>query len=224
MTADTAKDHVVVEAAVETVDAAVAAERAGADRLELCADLANGGTTPSLQLLDAVIVATALPVQVMVRPRAGNFVYSDAEIELMISSIELISARKPFGIVTGVISVDGQLDLPSTERLLKAARTMPVTFHRAFDRIANQLDALDELIDLGVERVLTSGGAATASEGAEQIAALVERAGGRIIILAGGGVRAHNVRDIIARTGVREVHARFVDYAQMKSLVAGARD
>ena len=224
MTATTASNRIIVEAAVETVDGARAAEQAGVDRLELCADLANGGTTPTLELIDAVCAATSLPVQVMVRPRAGNFVYSDAELELMTRSIELIGTRSPSGIVTGVITPDGRLDVSSIKRLLAGARTAPVTFHRAFDRLGNQLEALDELIELGVERVLTSGGAAKADDGAEQIARLVERAVGRIIILAGGGVRAHNVRSIIARTGVREVHARLVDYAQMKALVAVARD
>ncbi len=224
MTPETADDHVIVEAAVETIDGAVAAERAGAERLELCADLANGGTTPSLQLLEGVIAATVLPVQVMVRPRTGNFVYTDAELALMTSTIELLSARNPSGIVTGAITPGGRLDLPSLKRLLAASPRIPVTFHRAFDRVENQIEALDQLIELGVKRVLTSGGAANAHDGAERIAELVQRADGRIIILAGGGVRAHNVRGIIARTGVREVHARLVDHAQMKALVAAARD
>jgi copper homeostasis protein len=224
VTADAARDHIIVEAAVETVDAAVACERAGADRLELCVDLANGGMTPSLDLIDAVRKATALSVQVMVRPRTGNFVYADSEIARMTRDIELIIACKPSGIVTGVISADRQVDAPSVKRLIAAANTLPITFHRAFDRLANPVDALDELVELGVTRVLTSGGASSASEGVDGLAALVERARGRIEILAGGGVRAHNVSEIIARTGVREVHARFVDYTQMKDLVAAARD
>jgi copper homeostasis protein len=177
-----------------------------------------------VELIDAVTAATRLPVQVMVRPRAGNFVYSDSEVGLMTRSIELIGTRSPSGIVTGVITPDGRLDVSSIKRLLAAARTAPVTFHRAFDRLGNQVEALDQLIDLGVERVLTSGAAAKAEDGAEQIAALVKGAAGRIVILAGGGVRAHNVRGIISRTGVREVHARLIDYAQMKALVAAARD
>jgi copper homeostasis protein len=216
--------HVIVEAAVETVDAALGAERAGADRLELCADLANGGTTPSLELIDTVIAATALPVQVMVRPRIGDFVYAAAEIAQMIEQIELICARNPAGIVTGAIGADRNLDVPNVKRLVSAASTTPVTFHRAFDRLTSPADALEPLVDLGIGRILTSGGASSASEGLDQLAALVERARGRIVILAGGGVRAHNVREIVARTGVHEVHARFVDYAQMKALVAAARD
>ncbi|MFL5482235.1 MAG: copper homeostasis protein CutC [Gemmatimonadaceae bacterium] len=224
MTADAAKDHIIVEAAVETIDGALAAERAGADRLELCADLANGGTTPSLELIDAVRRATALPVQVMVRPRPGSFVYTDSDIARMTRDIELIGARKLSGIVTGAINADRQLDVPSVKRLIAAANTIPITFHRAFDRLASPVDVLDELVELGVSRLLTSGGALSASEGVDGLAALVERARRRIVILAGGGVRAHNVREIIARTGVREVHARFVDYAQMKDLVAAARD
>ena len=224
MAATPAKKHIIVEAAVETVDAALAAEQAGADRLELCADLANGGTTPGVQFMDAVSAATRLPIQVMVRPRSGNFVYTEAEIALMTKDIELISAGNPSGIVTGVISSDGKLDTPAMKRLLIAARTVPVTFHRAFDRLANPIEALDPLIELGVTRVLTSGGPRTASEGVDSLAAMVDHSRGRIIVLAGGGVRAHNVREIIERTGVREVHARFVDSAQMKALVAAARD
>ena len=224
MTADARTNRIIVEAAVESVDVALAAERAGANRLELCADLENGGTTPSLKLLDAVQSATALPIQVMIRPRPGDFVYSEEEIARMIRDMELIRNRERCGIVTGVISADGELDLRSLERLMAAASGAPVTFHRAFDRLADPVDALEPLIELGVARILTSGGAASANEGVEVLATLVTRAGGRIAILAGGGVRAHNVREIIARTGTREVHARYVDYAQMTALVAAARD
>ena len=224
MTADARTNKIIVEAAVESIDAALASERAGVDRLELCADLENGGTTPGVELLDAVLAATTLPVQVMVRPRPGNFVYSADEIARMIQDIHLIRARKGCGIVTGVIGADRRLDLGSVESLMAAASGTPVTFHRAFDRLANPADALEPLIELGVTRILTSGGAATASEGVEVLATLLDRARGRIAILPGGGVRAHNVREIIARTGAREVHARFVDYAQMKALVAAARD
>jgi copper homeostasis protein CutC len=222
--ADAAKNHILVEAAVETVEAAVAAERAGVDRLELCADLQNEGTTPTPQLIEAVRAATALPVQVMVRPRPGNFVYSEDEIAGMTRDIALIAARSGPGVVTGAINGAGALDLAAIERLTASARTAPLTFHRAFDRLAKPLNALEPLIDFGVTRILTSGAAPSASEGVELLATLVERARGRITILAGGGIRAHNVREIVARTGVREVHARFVDYAQMTALVAAARD
>src|SRR4051812_19844419 len=215
---------IIVEAAVETVDAAVGAAQAGADRLELCADLEHGGTTPSLRLIHAVRAATDLPVYVMVRPRPGNFVYSKDEIALMVKAIELICTSEPSGIVTGAIGADRRLDMASTRSLATTARTMSVTFHRAFDDLAEPLDALDQLIQLGVSRILTAGGSPTAHEGVERIAALVKRACGRITIIAGGDVRAHNVREIIARTGVSEVHARFVDYAQMRDLVAAARD
>jgi copper homeostasis protein len=216
--------RVVVEAAVETVDAAQAAEDAGVDRLELCADLANGGITPDLQLIEAVRAATGLPVMVMVRPRPGNFVYSAAEIDGMTRDIEAIGKLEPAGLVTGAITADGELDLPAIKRLIGAAQGTSVTFHRAFDHLANPLAALESLIELGVDRILTSGGAKSASEAVDQLADLIERARGRIVILVGGGVRAHNVREIIERTGAREVHARFVDDTQMKGLVVAARD
>jgi copper homeostasis protein len=142
----------------------------------------------------------------------------------MIRDIELIRNRERCGIVKGVIGADGELDLRNLERLMAAANGAPVTFHRAFDRLADPVDALEPLIEMGVARILTSGGATSANEGVEVLATLVRRAGGRIAILPGGGVRAHNVREIIVRTGAGEVHARFVDYAQMKSLVVAARD
>lgn len=224
MTDTRSAGRVLVEAAVETLEAAAAAADAGVDRLELCADLTNGGTTPSLELIDAVRAAIPLPVQVMVRPRAGNFVYSANEIASMTRDIERIKARQPAGVVIGTITADGQLDLRGLRLLVNAADGTPLTFHRAFDRIANQLAALDTLIESGVSRVLTSGGAPSAMEGVEQLCALIEHARSRIAILVGGGIRAHNVREIVERTGAREVHARFIDYAQMKALVVAARD
>jgi len=126
------------------------------------------------------------------------------------------------GVVTGVLSPDGSVDAPRTRALVEAAAPLPVTFHRAFDRVADKVSALEALIDAGVARVLTSGGAPTALEGAETIAALVRQARDRMVVLAGGGVRAHNVRDLIALTGVREVHSRFLGATAMELLVDAA--
>ena len=208
-----------VEAAVETLDSALAAERAGADRIELCANLSDGGTTPSAGLIAAVAERAQLPVVVLIRPRGGSFVYSDDEIDAMIRDIELAGTMGIAGIVTGAITSDGRIDVERTRTLVKAAAGLPVTFHRAFDSAANLPDALEQLIDLGVSRVLTSGGAATALEGASVIAALVDQARERIAIMAGGGIREHNVREVIARTGVREVHTRLVDEVRMRNLI-----
>ena len=209
----------LVEAAVETLDAALAAERAGADRIELCVNLNDGGTTPSTGLTAAVVAGTQLPVFVLIRPRAGDFVYSDDEIDLMRRDVETASVIGVAGIVTGALTSDRSVDVEQTRALVKAAAGLPVTIHRAFDSTINMPDALEQLIDLGVTRVLTSGGAAIALEGADIIAALVNQAGDRITVVAGGGIREHNVSDVIARTGVREVHSRFVGEARMKNLV-----
>ena len=210
---------ILVEAAVETLESALAAERAGADRIELCVNLNDGGTTPSTGLTAAVVEGAQLPVFVLIRPRAGDFVYSDDEIDLMSRDVETAGIIGIAGIVTGALTSKRTVDVEQTRALVNAAAGGPVTFHRAFDSTINMPDGLEQLIDLGVSRVLTSGGAATAVEGADVIAALVDQARDRIAIIAGGGIREHNVGDVIARTGVHEVHARFVDEARMKDLV-----
>lgn len=159
-----------------------------------------------------------IPVFVMIRPRGGGFVYSADEIGAMSRDIEFAVSIGVAGIVTGALTSHGRIDLEQTRTLLAAAG-LPVTFHRAFDVIENPLDALEQLIDLGVSRVLTSGGAPTAAEGGNAIAALVAQARDRIAIVAGGGIREHNVRDVIARTGVTEIHTRFIDEPRMRGLV-----
>lgn len=209
----------LVEAAVETLDSALAAERAGADRIELCDNLSDGGTTPGAGLIAAVAERTQLPVFVLIRPRAGGFVYSDDEFDVMIRDIELAGRMGIAGIVTGALTPDGRVDAERTHTLVKAAAGLPVTFHRAIDSAVDLPTALEEAIEAGASRVLTSGGAATALEGVDLIAALVDQARKRITIIAGGGIREHNVRDVIARTGVREVHARLLDEIQMRGLI-----
>lgn len=210
---------ILVEAAVETLDAALAAERAGADRIELCVNLDDGGTTPGTGLTAAVVGATRLPVFALIRPRPGDFVYGGDEADLMIRVVERAGIIDVAGIVTGALTSDRRVDVEQTRALVKAAGGLPVTFHRAFDSAINMPDALEQLIDLGVSRVLTSGGTPTALEGAEVIAALVDQAGDRITVIAGGGIREHNVSDVIARTGVREVHTRLVGEVRMRDLV-----
>lgn len=201
---------ILIEAAVESLESALAAERAGANRIELCANLSVGGTTPSASLIAAVLDETNLPVFVMIRPRGGGFVYSDDEIDQMLRDIERARSTSAAGIVTGVLTPDARVDVERTGALVNAASGLPVTFHKAFDSTDNLPEALEQLIQIGVSRVLTSGGAPTALEGASAIADLVDRARDRIAIIAGGGVREHNVRELIVRTGVREVHARDV--------------
>jgi copper homeostasis protein len=209
----------LVEAAVETLDSALAAERAGADRIELCDNLSDGGTTPGAGLIAAVAEQMRLPVFVLIRPRAGDFVYSDDEFDQMTRDVELAGRMGIAGIVTGVLTSDGRVDVRRTRTLVKAAAGLPVTFHRAIDSAVELPAALEEAIEAGASRVLTSGGAATAVEGVDLIAALVGQARERISVIAGGGIREHNVRDVIARTAVREIHARLVDEGQMRGLV-----
>lgn len=209
---------------MESLDGAVAAERCGVDRIELCADLDVGGTTPSMSLVVEVRGRVRLPMHVMVRPRGGDFVYSDEELVQMAKDFSAIRWLNPNGIVTGVLDSKKRIEATALERLMELALELPVTFHRAFDLVSDKFVALDQLIQLGVARILTSGGAPTAADGAETIAALVGEARDRIKIIAGGGVRAHNVTELLERTGVREVHARFVDEEQMRSLVNAVKE
>jgi len=213
----------LVEAAVETLDSALAAERAGADRIELCDNLSEGGTTPDGELVAAIVERIQIPVFVLIRPRAGDFVYSESEFDVMVRDIELTRTMGIAGIVTGALDASGRVDVKRTRVLVRAAGGLAVTFHRAIDSAADIAIALDDAIDAGVSRVLTSGGASTAQEGVEVITALVLHARQRVSIVAGGGIREHNVREVIARTGVHEVHGRLIDEAQMRGLVDAVR-
>ena len=201
---------ILIEAAVESLDAALAAAEGGAHRIELCTDLAHGGTTPDLNLLQ---VQLPIPVFILVRPRAGDFVYTDAEHRTMLEQISRARSASAHGIVTGDLSLD------RTRDLIAAARPLPVTFHRAFDAFPDRTEALERLISLGVDRLLTSGGATTAAEGADQIRALVAQANGRIVILPGGGITPENVARLVERTGVREVHFSVRDAAKVRKVV-----
>ena len=199
---------ILVEAAVDSLDDALAAVAGRADRLELCANLAVGGTSPDRELIAHVLERVDVPVLVMIRPRGGSFVYTTAELARMRREIETAIELGAAGVVLGALDAERRIAEEQTRSLVSAAAGAPVTFHRAFDRTLDLLAALDTLVSLGVSRVLTSGGAATAIDGAETLTALVERAGDDIEILAGGGVRANNVRELVRRTRVREVHAR----------------
>lgn len=201
----------------------MSAERAGAQRVELCVQLDKGGTTPPADLIRRTVDAVDLPVFVLVRPRPGDFVYSDEEVEAMTRDVGIAIAAGADGIVTGALTADSRIALGTMETLIVAAEALPVTFHRAFDFTRNLSDALEDVISLGAARVLTSGGAPTAPDGAAAIGRLVEQGDQRIVITAGGGVRDHNVRALLEQTGVAEVHARLIDERSMARLVAEAR-
>jgi len=197
---------VLVEACIESIASALVAARAGAHRLELCADLDHGGITPSQGLIEACLAATSLPVFVMVRPRGGDFCYDRHELDVMRRDVVAARALGAHGIVTGVLTVEGTVDTTATRALVDAARPLPVTFHRAFDVARDPAAAFEHLLELGVDRLLTSGQADTALTGAGTIATLVSRGRGRLAVMAGGGVRAANAAEVVARTGVAEVH------------------
>ena len=200
--------HVLVEACVDTVASAIAAERGGARRLELCDDLVEGGTTPSVGAIAIVRGRVSIPIFVIVRPRGGDFLYDADDVAVMLRDIAAARSAGADGVVIGALTTDGRSDTELTRRLLDAARPLAVTFHRAFDVVRDQVEALDALLALGVDRVLTSGGAPTALEGMSRLRRLVEHARDGITILAGGRVDASNASRIVAETGVRELHVR----------------
>jgi copper homeostasis protein len=189
----------------------------GADRVELCIDLAHDGCTPPLSLAAECSAAAGIPVIAMVRPRSGNFVYSSAEIDAMCGAMRDLAARGAAGFVTGALNHDGGIDLSATARLVAAAGTLPVTFHRAFDRVPNVDDGLEALVGLGVRRVLTSGAALSAVAGTDTLHRLADRAAGRIEVVAAGGIRPFNVDHVVAATGVPAVHARWTGWRQALS-------
>jgi copper homeostasis protein len=196
----------LLEVAVDSLARAEAAERAGAHRLELCANLEAGGLTPSLELIRQVRSAVRLPIHVMVRPRRGDFVYSAQEFAEMKESIKAISGQNVQGIVTGVLLSNGSVDVQRTRELVALARPMQVTFHRAFDETKNIAAALEDIILTGAHRILTSGGAANAQSGASVLRSLIQQARNRITILPGGGLHPGNIAEVAHETGAREVH------------------
>jgi len=204
---------VLVEACVETVDTAVAAERGGARRLELCANLADAGTTPSAGTIAAVKARVTIPVFVIIRPRGGGFVYSDSELDVMRRDIAEAQRLGADGIVIGVLRDDARVDEVRTRMLVAVAGGLPVTFHRAFDATPDQSEALETLVACGVRRVLTSGGAAAALEGADRLGALVAQAAGRIGVLAGGAIWKEQIPELVRRSGVTEIHVRWTRFA-----------
>ena len=199
---------VLVEACVDSVASSIAAERGGAGRLELCDAIFDGGTTPSAGMIAACKATVSIPVFVMIRPRGGGFVYSDAERDVMRRDIVVARELGADGVVIGGLRPDGTVDLSLVRILVEAAQQLPVTFHRAFDITPDLAASLELLADAGVQRILSAGGASTAADGATVLADLVRKAGSRIVVMAGGGVREENVRRLVSVSGVREVHVR----------------
>jgi copper homeostasis protein len=200
------EQRTILEICLDSVESCVAAERGGAQRIELCANLAEDGTTPSAGLIAAARESIGIGLFAMIRPRAGNFCYSVAEFEVMKRDITFAKHLGADGVVFGVLKRDGQVDLERTRELAKLASPMSATFHRAFDMAEDPERSLETLIQSGIERVLTSGQARSAVEGTKMIRQLVEQGKGRIQIMAGAGITAENARDIRDKTGVGEIH------------------
>lgn len=196
----------LIEVCLDSADSAVAAQEGGAQRVELCDNLIEGGTTPSAGMIAATCAAVEIPVMVMIRPRGGDFCFSAHEQAAMFHDIEVAKSLGAHGVVIGVLNIHGDVNVDLTARLIGAARPMTVTFHRAFDMTRNPLVALDRLIQLGVDRLLTSGQEATVADGVDLVAELVQRAEDRLVVMPGCGITPRNVERIVAGTGAREIH------------------
>jgi copper homeostasis protein len=220
--------RILLETIVSSLDDARAAAAGGADRFELCGALALGGLTPSLGLLAAIKAELPVPVMFMVRPREGGMAYTDGEYAVMERDAALALEHRADGIVCGFLTSSGQVDVERCRRFLRlvqssAAPSVQVVFHRAFDVVADPAVALEQLVDLGFTRILTSGRAAMATDGLEEIRRTVEQAAGRIELLPGGGIRAATVRQVVRTTGVDQVHLSITEPAADTSAAGNPR-
>jgi copper homeostasis protein len=197
---------IVLEACVANIESALSAADAGADRIELCNVLGAGGITPSHGVIEQVMKKISIPVQVLIRPREGDFLFSEDEFEAMKRDIQVCRQLGISGIVMGILKENGSVDMQRCRELMAAASPLSVTFHRAFDLAADAFTALEDAIQLGCHRILTSGQRATAVHGAGFISGLVKQAAGRIIIMPGGGINEKNISQLRKTTGAVEFH------------------
>ena len=200
------REKPLLEISVDSPASAAAAERGGARRIELCANLLQGGVTPAAGMIGVVRAAVVLPLHVMIRPRGGDFSYTSEEFDVMKRDIAIAKQLGAEGVVLGVLQPGGLLDIAHTKELIELARPMSVTFHRAFDFVPDLSRALEDAILAGADRILTSGGAAKAEDALPMVAALVKQAGSRIGVVVCGGVREHNVKHILQASQAREFH------------------
>ena len=191
---------------MDSVESAINAEKGGASRLELCSNLVEGGTTPSLGLLRVIKNRVKIPVYVMLRPRGGDFVYSEDNYQVMKEDLVLFKENGADGIVFGILTPDGEIDVTQSREIIQLSRPLPVTFHRAFDMVKDPVNSLNTLISLGVDRVLTSGQDSTALEGLPLLANLVKQAKDKIIVVPGGGITERNLQRILEESGAKEFH------------------
>lgn len=200
--------RILVEACVDSLASALAATTGGAERLELCGGLVEGGLTPSAGMVGMVRERVDAALHILIRPRGGDFLYDSDEVQVMLADIDLAMRLGADGVVIGALLPDGTVDAEITRRMIEAARPMSVTFHRAFDLTRDAAEALDALVELGVERVLSSGQAESAEAGIPVLQQLVIHSTGRIVVLAGGGITEGNAARIVKETGVAEIHVR----------------
>lgn len=199
----------IKEACVETFEEAISAEKNGADRIELCADLQLDGLTPSFELMQRTCSTLKIPVMVMIRPRGGGFVYSEEEINLMKTDIDKAKKAGVAGVVFGLLTPENQIDIENTRDLAKYAQPLPVTFHKAIDLVEDPVEGAKKLAEIpGITRILTSGGKATAKEGSVVIRKMIEAVEGKIIILVAGKVTRENLSDMEMITGGTEFHGK----------------
>ncbi len=199
-------NQVLIEVCVDSVASAVAAERGGAGRIEVCSALIEGGVTPSSGLVEAVRERSSIAVHVMIRPRSGDFCYDADDFQIMRWDIDVAKRQGVDGVVFGLLDTDGNVDLVRTRELVALARPLSVTFHRAFDMTADLFRALEDVDAAGADRVLTSGGEQTCVQGSQAIARLVQTAGDRMVVMPGSGIQPGNVRSVLEQTGAKEVH------------------
>ena len=209
----------IIEICANSAQSCKEAEDGGAKRVELCAGIPEGGTTPSYgEIRMAQKMTSKIDINVIIRPRGGDFLYTQAEIEAMLLDIEMCKQLHVHGVVFGCLTKEGDIDIPLMKKLIEAAKPLSVTCHRAFDVCRDPFMALEQLIELGCDRILTSGQQPDAVKGISLLAELVKRAAGRIIIMPGCGVRENNIEQIEAETGATEFHtsARSVVYSRME--------
>ena len=198
---------IIVEACVNSVTSAIEAEKGGAHRVELCDNLYEGGTTPSAATIIITAQSIGIDLHVLIRPRGGDFLYSDLEFEVMKRDILFCKENGVKGVVLGILKENGDVDVNRTHELIEVASPMSVTFHRAFDMVKDPIQSLEDVIKSGCHRILTSGLANKVTNGQEMVRRLLQNANGRIIIMAGSGINHDNAEELVKQTGVTELHA-----------------
>lgn len=215
--------EIKIEICTASVESVIAAENGGADRVELCSDLFEGGLTPGIGTFFLAKERTSIPINVMIRPRGGDFCYSDTEFEVMMREARFFKEAGAASLVFGILTPDGEIDMERSAKLIEIARPLPVTFHRAFDMTRNAFRSLDNLISLGVERVLTSGLESSALEGAYTLKSLVEKAEDKIIVMPGAGINERNFSRLHGIVHAKEYHMGLSSAVKSKMEYHGGR-